>query len=165
MHDRSGRAEYPPQAADIAGTSSVAMRGAGGHAGGAHRALEAGSRAEPEQLCPVAVACRGTLDFDRFSAWLPERSWPSARPTSPRERVARCRRHPPPVHRPPRTERRSMRLRALLGSLALALLMLGCSHVPPAALPGAVPCVSLTPVEECELANFTRIQPDHTAMR
>jgi len=58
-----------------------------------------------------------------------------------------------------------MRLRALLGSLALALLRLGWSQVPPAALPGAVPCVSLTPVEACELANFTRIQPDHTAMR
>jgi hypothetical protein len=58
-----------------------------------------------------------------------------------------------------------MRLRALLGSLALALLLLGCSPVPPTALPGAVPCVSVTPVEECELADSTRIQPDHTAMR
>ena len=59
-----------------------------------------------------------------------------------------------------------MRLRALLGSLALAvLLLLGWSPVPPAALPGAVPCVSLTPVEECELADFTRLQTDHTAMR
>jgi hypothetical protein len=58
-----------------------------------------------------------------------------------------------------------MRLRSLLGSLALALLLLGCSHAPPAALPGAVPCVSVTPVEECELADFTRIQPDHTVMR
>jgi hypothetical protein len=58
-----------------------------------------------------------------------------------------------------------MRLRALLGSLALALLLLGCSHVPPAALPEAVPCVSLTPVEDCALVDFTRIQTDHTAMR
>jgi hypothetical protein len=58
-----------------------------------------------------------------------------------------------------------MCLRALLGSLALALLLLGCSQVPPAALPGAVPCVSLTPVEACELADFTRIHTDHTAMR
>ena len=59
-----------------------------------------------------------------------------------------------------------MRMRALLGSLALAvLLLLGCSHVPPSALPGAVPCVSVTPVEECELADFTRIHTDHTAMR
>jgi hypothetical protein len=58
-----------------------------------------------------------------------------------------------------------MRLRALLGSLALALLMLGWSHAPPAALPGAVPCVSVTPVEACELADFTRIQTDHRAMR
>jgi hypothetical protein len=59
-----------------------------------------------------------------------------------------------------------MRMRALLGSLALAvLLLLGCSHGPPAALPGAMPCVSLTPVEECDLADFTRIQTDHTAMR
>jgi hypothetical protein len=59
-----------------------------------------------------------------------------------------------------------MRMRALLGSLALAvLLLLGCSPVPPAALPGAVPCVSVTPVEECELADFTRIQTNHTAMR
>jgi hypothetical protein len=58
-----------------------------------------------------------------------------------------------------------MCMRALLGSLALALLMLGCSHAPPAALPGAVPCVSLTPVEDCELADFTRIHTDHTAMR
>ena len=30
MHDRSGRVGYPPQAADVAGTPSVAMRGAGG---------------------------------------------------------------------------------------------------------------------------------------
>ena len=58
-----------------------------------------------------------------------------------------------------------MRLRACLGSLALALLLLGCSPVPPAALPGAMPCVSLTPVEECELADFTRLHTDHTAMR
>jgi hypothetical protein len=59
-----------------------------------------------------------------------------------------------------------MRMRAVLRSIALALLLLvGCSHVPPTALPGAVPCVSLTPVEECELADFTRIQTDHTAMR
>ena len=58
-----------------------------------------------------------------------------------------------------------MRLRALLGSLALALLRLGWSQVPPAALPGAMPCVSLTPVEHCELADFTRLQTDHTAMR
>jgi hypothetical protein len=59
-----------------------------------------------------------------------------------------------------------MRLRALLGSLALALLLLlGCSPVPPAALPGAMPCVSVTPVEECELADFTRIHTNHTAMR
>jgi hypothetical protein len=58
-----------------------------------------------------------------------------------------------------------MRMRALLGSIALALLLLGCSHVPPSALPGAVPCVSLTLVEECELADFTRIHTDHTAMR
>ena len=58
-----------------------------------------------------------------------------------------------------------MCLRALLGSLALALLLLGCSPVPPAALPGAMPCVSLTPVEDCELADFTRIQTDHRAMR
>jgi hypothetical protein len=59
-----------------------------------------------------------------------------------------------------------MRLRALLGSLALALLLLlGCSPVPPAALPGAMPCVSVTPVEACELADFTRIHTNHTAMR
>jgi hypothetical protein len=58
-----------------------------------------------------------------------------------------------------------MRMRALLGSLALALLLLDWSHVPPAALPGAVPCVSLTPVEECELVDFARLQTDHTAMR
>jgi hypothetical protein len=58
-----------------------------------------------------------------------------------------------------------MRMKALLGSIALALLLLGCSHVPPSALPGAVPCVSLTPVEACELADFTRIHIDHTAMR
>jgi hypothetical protein len=58
-----------------------------------------------------------------------------------------------------------MRLRALLGSLALALLLLGWSHVPPAALPGAMPCVSVTPVEECELVDFTRLQTDHTAMQ
>jgi len=58
-----------------------------------------------------------------------------------------------------------MRLRALLGPLALALLLLGCSQVPPSALPGAMPCVSLTPVEDCELADFTRIQTDHRAMR
>ena len=58
-----------------------------------------------------------------------------------------------------------MRMRALLRSLARALLLLGWSHGPPAALPGAVPCVSLTPVEECELADFTRLQTDHTAMR
>jgi hypothetical protein len=59
-----------------------------------------------------------------------------------------------------------MRMRAFLGSLALAVvLLLGCSHVPPTALPGAMPCVSLTPVEECELADFTRILTDHTAMR
>jgi hypothetical protein len=58
-----------------------------------------------------------------------------------------------------------MHMRALLGSITLALLLLGCSHVPPSALPGAVPCVSLTPVEECELADFTRLQTDHTAMR
>ena len=55
-----------------------------------------------------------------------------------------------------------MRLRALLGALVLAaLLLLGWSPVPPTALP----CVSLTPVEECELADFTRIHTDHTAMR
>jgi len=58
-----------------------------------------------------------------------------------------------------------MRMRALLGSVALVLLLLGCSHVPPTALPGAMPCVSLTPVEECELADFTHILTDHTAMR
>ena len=58
-----------------------------------------------------------------------------------------------------------MRLRALLGSIALALLLLGCSPVPPAALPGAMPCVSLTPVEGCELVDFTRILTNHTAMR
>jgi hypothetical protein len=58
-----------------------------------------------------------------------------------------------------------MRMRVLLGSIALALLLLGCSHVPPTALPGAMPCVSLTPVEKCELADFTRILTDHTAMR
>ena len=59
-----------------------------------------------------------------------------------------------------------MRMRALLGSIALTfMLLLGCSHVPPAALPGAVPCVRLTPVEECELADFTRIHTDHTARR
>ena len=59
-----------------------------------------------------------------------------------------------------------MRMRALLGSLALALLLLlGWSPVPPAALPGAVPCVSVTPVEACELVDFTRLQTDHTAMR
>ena len=58
-----------------------------------------------------------------------------------------------------------MRLRALLGSLALALLLLGWSHAPPAALPGAVPCVSVTPVEKCELADCTRLHTDHTAMR
>jgi hypothetical protein len=58
-----------------------------------------------------------------------------------------------------------MRLRALLGSLALAVLLLGWSPVPPAALPGAVPCVSLTPVENCELADFTRLHTDHTARR
>jgi len=59
-----------------------------------------------------------------------------------------------------------MCMRALLGSLALALLLLlGCSPVPPAALPGAMPCVSLTPVEDCELADFTRILTNHTAMR
>jgi len=58
-----------------------------------------------------------------------------------------------------------MHMRTLLGSIALALLLLGCSPVPPATLPGAVPCVSLTPVEECELADFTRIQTDHRAMR
>ena len=59
-----------------------------------------------------------------------------------------------------------MRLRALLGSLALALLLLpGWSPVPPAALPGAVPCVSLTPVEACELADCTRLHTDHTARR
>jgi hypothetical protein len=59
-----------------------------------------------------------------------------------------------------------MHMRALLGSIALALLLLlGCSHVPPSALPGAMPCVSLTPVEDCELADFTRIQTDHRAMR
>jgi hypothetical protein len=58
-----------------------------------------------------------------------------------------------------------MRMRALLGSLTLAHLLLGCSPVPPTALPGAMPCVSLTPVEACELADFTRIQTDHTAMR
>ena len=58
-----------------------------------------------------------------------------------------------------------MRMRVLLGSVALVLLLLGCSRVPPTALPGAMPCVSLTPVEECELADFTRIQTDHTAMR
>ena len=58
-----------------------------------------------------------------------------------------------------------MRLRALLGSLALALLLLGWSPVPPAALPGAMPCVSVTPVEACELVDFTRLQTDHTAMR
>ena len=59
-----------------------------------------------------------------------------------------------------------MRLRALLGPLALAaLLLLGCSQVPPAALSGAAPCVSLTPVEDCELADFTRIHTNHTAMR
>jgi len=28
-----------------------------------------------------------------------------------------------------------------------------------------MPCVSLTPVEECELADFTHILTDHTAMR
>ena len=56
-------------------------------------------------------------------------------------------------------------MRALLGSIVLVLLLLGCSHVPPTALPGAMPCVSLTPVEECELADFTRILTDHTAMR
>ena len=58
-----------------------------------------------------------------------------------------------------------MRMRALLGSLALVVLLLGCSPVPPAALPGAMPCVSLTPVEECELVDFTRILTNHTAMR
>jgi hypothetical protein len=58
-----------------------------------------------------------------------------------------------------------MRIRALLGSLALAVLLLGCSPVPPTALPGAMPCISLTLVEECELADFTRIHTDHTAMR
>jgi hypothetical protein len=58
-----------------------------------------------------------------------------------------------------------MHMRALLGSIALALLLLGCSHVPPSALPGAMPCVSLTPVEDCELADFARIQTDHRAMR
>ena len=58
-----------------------------------------------------------------------------------------------------------MRMRVLLGSVALVLLLLGCSRVPPTALPGAMPCVSLTPVEECELADFTRIHTDHTAMR
>ena len=58
-----------------------------------------------------------------------------------------------------------MRLRALLGSLALALLLLGCNHTPPAALPGAVPCVSVTPVEGCELVDFTCLQTDHTARR
>jgi hypothetical protein len=59
-----------------------------------------------------------------------------------------------------------MCMRALLGSLALALLLLlGCSPVPPPALPGAVPCVSLTPVEDCELVDFTRILTNHTAMR
>ena len=58
-----------------------------------------------------------------------------------------------------------MCMRALLGSLALALLLLGCSQVPPAALPGAMPCVSLTPVEGCELVDFTRILTNHTARR
>jgi len=58
-----------------------------------------------------------------------------------------------------------MHMRALLGSIALALLLLGCSPVPPAALPGAVPCVSVTPVADCELVDFTRLQTDHTAMR
>ena len=58
-----------------------------------------------------------------------------------------------------------MHMRALLGSIALALLLLGCSPVPPPALPGAVPCVSLTPVEDCELVDFTRILTNHTAMR
>ena len=58
-----------------------------------------------------------------------------------------------------------MHMRALLGSIALALLLLGCSPVPPAALPGAMPCVSLTPVEDCELADFTRILTNHTARR
>ena len=58
-----------------------------------------------------------------------------------------------------------MRMRALLGSLALVVLLLGCSPVPPAALPGAMPCVSLTPVEGCELVDFTRILTNHTAMR
>ena len=58
-----------------------------------------------------------------------------------------------------------MRLRALLGSLALVVLLLGWSPMPPAALPGAMPCVSVTPVEGCELVDFTRLQTDHTAMR
>ena len=58
-----------------------------------------------------------------------------------------------------------MRLRALLGSLAIVVLLLGCSPMPPAALPGAMPCVSLTPVEGCELVDFTRILTNHTAMR
>ena len=58
-----------------------------------------------------------------------------------------------------------MHMRALLGSIALALLLLGWSHVPPSALPGAMPCVSVTPVEACELVDFTRLQTDHTAMR
>ena len=58
-----------------------------------------------------------------------------------------------------------MRLRALLGSLALVVLLLGWSPMPPAALPGAMPCVSLTPVEDCELADFTRILTNHTARR
>ena len=58
-----------------------------------------------------------------------------------------------------------MHMRALLGSIALALLLLGCSHVPPSALPGVVPCVSLTPVEDCELVDFTRILTNHTARR
>ena len=69
------------------------------------------------------------------------------------------------LHTASLAERRSMRMRALLGSLALALLLLGYSHAPPAALPGAVPCVSVTLVEACELADFTRIRTDHTAMR
>ena len=58
-----------------------------------------------------------------------------------------------------------MHMRALLGSIALALLLLGCSPVPPAALPGAMPCVSVTPVEGCALVDFTRLQTDHTARR
>ena len=58
-----------------------------------------------------------------------------------------------------------MCMRALLGSLALVVLLLGWSPMPPAALPGAMPCVSVTPVEGCALVDFTRLQTDHTAMR